>query len=263
MPSLRELQVGFRAALLADDETAIAGDVLPDGLEVSARLAVYRHHVLANLTAALEATFPVLTRLVDCRFFGWLADRYIRERPPAGPCLVEYGADLPDFVAVFPGCVHLPWLADVARLEWAMNTAMHAPDATPFELERLGGIAPAALGELVVRVDPSLTLLCSRWPIDAIWRANQPDGDGTVDLDAQPAWLEVRRVGEEVVFRALPLGTFVFRQALAAGRPLAAAVDAALERAPSFDVAAEFRALLDERALVAGEECRCEAPPRS
>src|SRR5437870_2320134 len=136
MSSLRELQAGVRAALLADDERGVAPDVVDDGLSASARLAVYRHHVFTSLTEALEATYPVVCRLVDRRFFGWVADQYVRVRPPAGPCLFEYGADFPEFVAAFPACAHLPWLADVARLEWAMNAALHAPDAPALEPER-------------------------------------------------------------------------------------------------------------------------------
>src|SRR5688572_1162672 len=65
MSSLSELQAGFRAALLADDERRMMADILPDRLGVPARLAVYRHHVLATLTTTLESTFPVVCRLVD------------------------------------------------------------------------------------------------------------------------------------------------------------------------------------------------------
>ena len=81
MSSLRELQAGVRAALLADDERGVAPDVVDDGLSASARLAVYRHHVFTTLSAALEATYPVVCRLVDRRFFGWIADQYVRAHP--------------------------------------------------------------------------------------------------------------------------------------------------------------------------------------
>src|SRR2546429_9778227 len=98
MSSLRELQAGVRAALLADDERGVAPDVVDDGLSASARLAVYRHHVFTSLTAALEATFPVACRLVDRRFFGWIADPDVRVRPPAAPGIIRYGAHLPQFM---------------------------------------------------------------------------------------------------------------------------------------------------------------------
>jgi hypothetical protein len=252
MASLPELQAAFRAALLAGDDAVIAGEIHPDGLSVQARLAVYRHHVLTSLTAVLEAAFPVVCRLVDRRFFGWLADRFIRARPPSGPCLAEYGADFPDFVGAFPACAHLPWLADVARLEWAMTRAMHAPDAVRFDPAALGRLAPAALGRLVLRLDPSCTLLASRWPVDAIWGAGQGNADtaGAVDPDGGSVRLEVRRAGGDVVLRPLPQGRFAFRCALAAGRTLEGAVEAALDADPALDLAVEIRALLQEELLV-------------
>jgi hypothetical protein len=252
MSSLSELQTGFRTALLADDERRVAADILPDRLGVTARLAVYRHHVFTTLTTTLESTFPVVCRLVDRRFFGWLADCFIRAHPPAGPCLFEYGADFPEFVGAFPACAKLPWLPDIAALEWALNTALYAPDARPLDPEELAAIAPSAVGRLVFRLDPSVTLLTSRWPVDAIWRANQPEAGETdaVDLDAGPVRLEVRRDGEDVVFCALSPGGFALREALAGGGMLEAAIDSALAAEPSLDVAAELRTLLDARILV-------------
>src|SRR5689334_5434540 len=65
MPPLRELERRFAAALLDGDERAVVCDIEPDAPGASARLAVYRHHVLASLTAALASTFPVVRRLVD------------------------------------------------------------------------------------------------------------------------------------------------------------------------------------------------------
>src|SRR5262249_45618575 len=98
---LPELQHAFRAAMLDDDARAVVGHVCADGLEAPARLAVYRHHVFTSLTAALEATYPLVVRLVDARFFRFAANRYIRMHPPTSPCLFEYGAALPDFLAAF------------------------------------------------------------------------------------------------------------------------------------------------------------------
>ncbi|HEV8474720.1 MAG TPA: DUF2063 domain-containing protein, partial [Methylomirabilota bacterium] len=151
----------------------------------------------------------------------------------------------------FPACQHLPYLADVARLEWAMNAALHAADATALEPEGLRALTPAELARLALRLDPSVTLLASAWPVDRIWRANQPDASDVVDLDAGTVRLEVRRVGDDVVYRALAPATFALRAALAAGHTLEDAVERALAEDAAFDLTAEVRALLDERLLVA------------
>jgi hypothetical protein len=249
MSSLRELQAGFRQALFGDDVRGIAVDIVPDGLSASARIAVYRHHVLASLTETLASTFPVVCRLVDPRFFGWLADCYVHEHPPTGPCLFEYGTGFPTFVERFPACATLPWLADVARLEWAMNVALHAPDAPALPPDAWRTLEPTALARLTVRFDPSVTLLESAWPVDAIWRANQPGAADIVDLGRGAIRLQVRRVEDDVVLRALTPATFIFRAALSDGRALEEAVERAFDADPDFDLADEIRTLLDERML--------------
>jgi hypothetical protein len=245
MPALRELQASVRAAVLGGDERAAAASVRGDGLGAFARLAVYRHHVFASLTAALQSTYPVVARLVDPRFFAYAADRYIRRQPPAGPCLFEYGGGFADFLARFPATAHLAWLPDVARLEWAMNVALHAAEAEPLARERLRAL-PA------VELHPSVTLLESAWPIDAIWRAQQAQADdAAVDLDAGGVRLQVWRAEDEVVFRPLAPADFALRRTLARTGALAEAAEAALAVDPGADLVALVRTLLDEQVLVA------------
>jgi hypothetical protein len=250
MSTLPELQAAFRRAMLEDDD-AVAVAVAGDGLEPAARLRIYRHHVLTTLTAVLEGAFPVVRRLVGEGFFAYAADRHIRRHPPAGPCLDEYGATFPDFLAGFPPCQPLGYLPDVARLEWAIQAALHAPDLPALDPAALAGVPPAAVPRLVFRLDPSLALLASPWPIDRIWRANQPeaDPDATVELGPDEARLEVRRVGDDVGVRRLAAPAFAFRQALGAGRPLGDAAEAALALDAEFDLTAALQALFQERLL--------------
>jgi hypothetical protein len=250
MPALRELQHGVRDALLGDDAGAAALDIAGDGPAPAARLAVYRHHVLTSLTAALEATFPVVVRLVDVRFFRYAADRYVRAHPPRGPCLFEYGASFPEFLAAFPPCRHLVYLADVARLEWAMNVALHAADAAPLTAEAMRALAADAVDDLALDLHPSVTLLRSPWPVDRIWRANQPGAaDEVVALDAGGACVQVWRRDDDVVMRRLPPAALALRTALAGRQRLALAAAAALAAEPDVDLPALLREAVDEGCL--------------
>jgi len=252
--SLRELQRDVRRALLGRGDDPAAAAVAEDGLTAQARLAIYRHHVFTTLTAALQATFPVVCRLVDERFFAYAADQYIRQDPPSGPCLFEYGATFPAFLAGFPACEGLPYLADVARLEWAMNRALHAAAGVPLEQAALRAPVSEVDGDEVFSLDPSLSLVASRWPIDRIWQSNQPEADpeATVDLSAGGGVrLEVRRVGDDVVFRGLDPGVFAFRHALAEGHRLAEAVERALAADEAFDLPGGLAAIYRD-GLLAG-----------
>jgi hypothetical protein len=252
MPALHDLQVSIRDAILAGDARAAASTIAGDGLEPEARLGLYRHHVFATLTAALRATFPVVCRLVDARFFAYAADRFIRQHPPSGPCLIEYGAAFPEFLAGFPPCRAHAYLPDVARLEWAMNAAMHTDDTVPLDPARLAMTQPEAMPRLVFRLDPSLSFIASPWPIDRIWRANQDEssGAGVADLHSDGVRLEVRRIGDDVRMRALGAPRYAFRRTLHDGLPLEQAATAALTLDPLLDLTLEIRQMLEEELAV-------------
>lgn len=261
MRTLPELQADFASAVLREDARAVAGLIVADGLTPAARVQVYWNHVFSSLTETLETTYPVVCRLVDRRFFGFAADRFIRSHPPAGPCLFEYGATLPDFLTSFPPCAGHPYLADVARLEWAMNTALHAEDAAPVAPAMLATVPADDVGRLSLRLDPSAAWLRSPWPVDRIWRANQAgaDPDASVDLAVGGVMLEIRRQDDVVSLRRLESAEFAFRAALGQGSTLEMAAAAALAGDAAFDLTTALRALLDE-ALLTGFTLAPEAP---
>ena len=262
--SLRELQHDLRAALLGGEDARARAWVRGDGLEPEARLAICRHHVTTTLTAALRGTFPVVCRLVDERFFAFAADRYIAADPPAGPCLSEYGAGFAGFLAGFPPCAGLPYLPDVARLEWALEQAWHAPDVAPLPMATMATVSPEEASGLAIAFDPSVAYVDSPFAIDRIWRANRPDvvDPEMVDASAGPARLEVRRRGDHAVFAVLDAGVFAFRRALANGADLGHAALTALAADPCFDLAAALRALFAEELAVALIEPSPPGPSR-
>jgi hypothetical protein len=252
MLALRELQAAFRGAMFDPDAPALLETIVGDGLLPAARLQIYRHHVLTSLTDVLQATFPVVCRLVDARFFHYMADAYIRQYPPEAPCLFEYGAHFPDFLVTFPPCRHLEYLGDMARLEWAMHTAGHAEVSAPLDPAELGGLAAHDVARLTLQFDPSVTLLDSPWPNDQIWRVHQAVEEVPlpVDLSAGGVALEIRRWEDDVGFRRLDPAIYTFRTLLVAGQPLARAAAAALETSQAFNCVAALRELLTDGVVI-------------
>ena len=241
MSALREIQDLFTQSLSGEPAPALVDLVEADGLDGVARLAIYRHHVFATLTSVLESSFPVVSKLVDGRFFAYAADAFIGRHLPAGPCLDEYGGAFPDFLAAFEPCRHLPWLPDVARLEWTVHRASHAPAAAPLDRARLAGVAPSDMAGLRFVATPGLAHLSSPWPVDGIWRAHQEGGETLPDLAAGCGWLEISPAPEGVIVRSLDRGTFVFRKALAEGQTLEEAAHAARD----LDLSWSIRDFLD------------------
>jgi hypothetical protein len=250
MPALHDLQSDFRRFLTGGTPQRLVGMVDGDGFDPEARLSIYRNNTISTLSAALEATFPVVCRLVDDRFFNYAACTFIRENLPTSPCLVEYGSDFPRFLAGFAPAADLGYLPDVARLEWAINRVLHAPNSeAPIPIASLLAAQgdPAQIG---LFMEPAVKYVASLYPIDQIWRSNQPgDEPAEMALDRHAAHLEIRRTKELRIVR-LPPAVWAFRSAIAEGATLGAAATEALAIAADFDLAPALAALFDAGLVV-------------
>jgi len=240
MRSLHELQRAFRDAMLHGACERVAP--LVAGRDAEARLDVYRANFRSNLCAALRDVYPVVERLVGERFFEAAARRYIPDHPSASGDIHDYGADFADFLRAFAPAASLPYLADVARLEWGWHQVFHAADDAPLDPALLARVAGEAQATLRFALRPARRLLASPWPVHRIWRANQAGlaEVPAVDLDEGAARLLVRREtqGYAIEIVALDAGEFAFLDALAQGMTLTGAYERAIAVERGFDLAA-------------------------
>ena len=246
MPSLRELQQGFASAMFAAEGAAPAFAIAGPAVATE-RIAIYRTAMFANYRKALGATYAVVQRLVGAAFFHAAVDEFVRACASTSGDLNVYGDEFADFLATYPHARDLPYLPDVARLEWAIDEAQRAADtarAPAAVLAALAAVRPERLTSLRLRLDPSCRLVASAFPILRVWQVNQPDheGDERVDLDAGADALLVRREASDVSLSQLAPGEHAFLAALAAGAALGAALDAAQTADAQFDLGAALRA---------------------
>jgi len=229
VPTLHELQRSLRRSIVERETTAAAAQVIGDGLTPAERLSVYRNTFVSSLTNALRLCYPAVHRLVGADFFDSVAQLFIQEQPPHSAYLDEYGAEFPEFVARFPPAAALCYLADIARLEWAVNRALHARDAQRLELELLADVEPIDHGRVCFVPDPSVSLLRASYPADIIWRAVLAQDDAmlsAIDLTEVPVWLMVQRLKTGIDVIRLSEPAWHFAAELCAGRALQDAIDA-------------------------------------
>ena len=250
--ALPDLQAAFAAHVAGGDRADLAAIVVSDTISADARLRVYRHHVSHSLCAALAATFPTVQALVGEGFFRTLAQSFVAQALPTQPVLAEYGADFPAFVEAHEPARALPYLTDVARLDWALNVAFHSPEGRRLVAADLAGIAPDRLPSLSLALPEGASLIRSRYPIDRIWTAAQPGTPAdTVDLDAGRADLLVLRRADDAAFIVLNAGEAAFVAALAEGMSLETAAELAASAEPGFDLSTAFARLLTLEAFAA------------
>lgn len=220
-----------------------------------ARLAIHRHHIRRSLTKALAATFPTVQALVGVDFFRQTAEAFVTQNLPAQPVLAEYGADFPDFLGAQETGHGLAYLADVARLDWALNRAFYSPRGPRLGAADLAGIPPDQLAARTLTLAPGTALVCSPYRIDRIWAASQPQApDEKVDIGQGPARLLVLPRPEDAGFIALGVGEAAFVAAVSEGLSLEAAAEAGFTAESSFELPPCFARLLACEAFAAVQQ---------
>ncbi len=204
---------------------------------IEQRLAIYRANVAASATKALVAAYPVIRQVVGETFFDGLARAYQHLVPSTSGDLTDYGAAFSGFVAEFPHTQSLPYLPDLARLEWAVHRAYGAQDAQPWDQQSLARVAPAQHSTIRFDWAAGTAIVDSNFPIARVWLIHQPDFDGefSVDWSVRECVL-VSRDGFHVVVSALGAGDAAFIGSGLAGGALGASAEMALAAEPGFDL---------------------------
>lgn len=250
-------QHAWAGALLDPSQPAPPGLSTWNHSDPVKRLAVYRNNVLVSLVDALAQTFPVTQQLVGEDFFRAMAQVFVREQPPRTRLLARYGGALPGFIQRFLPASGLPYLADLARLEWQRLTALHAADTPTLSASALAALLADAdrLPHVRWQLHPSLHLLHSAHAVVSLWAAHLA-GSGTaiedVDLTRPEAALVFRSGLDAMVLQA-DAGLAALTAALQDGRALGIAVETALDADPAFDPSPAL-AVLIRHALLTGTE---------
>ena len=251
-------------ALLGDARPGVVGGWLrapAGGPSVARGLAAYHANAGVLAERALAAAYPTLQQLLGEESFARLARHFWRRQPPQTGDVALWGGGLPGFIADAETLADEPYLADVARLEWAVHSAATAADAGPPQgLPLLATRDPA---ELRLTLAPGSTLVVSPHPVVAIWQAHRarPSGADEDRFAAVRAAFAagvgetalVVRQGWQPVVRALAPAEACFTAAVLAGASLARALH---DAGVAFDFEAWLLAALQQGGLAA-----VSAPP--
>jgi hypothetical protein len=241
MPSLRELQTGFARAVFDAGATREAPGIRGNGLSPASRLGFYRTSVFENYRKALGSTYPAIGAVVGPGCFRQLAHEYTRRCPSRSADVGMHGERFPDFLGRHRVAATLPYLPDLARLEWAIEESFHEAEHPPLALDALMSVEEAHYPELRFSLAPACRLFESAFPVHRIWQMcqTQDAGDGeSIGLDTDAVRLLVRREDYVVMLEPLAAADFAMLRALQSGYGLGEAFAYAQSMDRDFDPAA-------------------------
>lgn len=162
------------------------------------QLQVYCHNIQLTLVALLANIYPVVARLVGKPFFARMAKAFVQAHVPSSGNMHDYGHAFAGFISAYAPADELPYLSDVARLEWAWHCAFYAPAHTPRRAKRV--MAGDVEGMVLA---PCVFLVRSAYPIVEIWRQNKENSNHRIQLDVGGDDVLLYRTAEDVVLWSL------------------------------------------------------------
>ena len=251
MPAPIDYLSGFARAIVHGDQPSPLIKTNYPHYTVDIAIEVYRNNYRGNLLDALAGAYPVIEQLVGKDFFRLMSRQFIAQHPSRSGNLHHYGAEMAEFVASLESAQGLPYLPDVASLEWACHRAWFAEDAAVIDIVKLAQISPEQYSDLILHVHPACYLVCSRYPVSEIWHAHQPgsSSDFHIDLDSGPCKALVSRCNGVVQVSELSEAETAWLQGIRAGNPLGEATAATMEFHPEFDLQALLLKLADRDVL--------------
>ncbi len=248
MQPLPELQAQLAQALR--EPGAASPPIRPNGLSAARRLQVYRHNYESALLSALRAVYPVTERLVGEAFFAAAAAQCLKQNPSRSGNIQDYGGAFPTFLGGYASAADVPYLGDVAALEWRRLEAVLAPAHTPMDIKALAEVPAEMQPKLHFHLQPAAGIFESHFPILSIWEfCQQAEPVGELDLGLGAQYVLISRPALDVQMRLLSASEHAFLRRLAQGGSFEAACSDALAMEHGFDVEGRFATLVREQIL--------------
>lgn len=248
---LLQLQRDFAAALQTG--SGLDGSLRSARVDPAQALQIYRNNHQQHRLDALAAIYPVLAKVLGAECFRMLCWQYLDHTPMRSGNLLEDGAQLPALLHTISALTYLPWLSDLARLEWTLHQVSEAPAHAhaPLTLDELATYAAEPLAQLRLQRMAACALFHAPWSLLELWRSQQEPA--CARLLAQPPpqaqWLLVSRPRLDLQLLALSVGEYRWLAELSVANFGAASV-AALAAQPDLQLPAALVRLLSAQVLM-------------
>jgi len=144
-----------------------------DRLPALDRLDIYANMYFYRLLDCLAEDFPRVVEAIGRDRFHNLATDYLLAHPSASPSLRLLGRQLPEFAKAHEIAGEFPYVADLARLDWARVDVFDAPDVPALTREALASLPGDRAGDVRFKLIPGFRLLRLEYDVARIWRTLQ------------------------------------------------------------------------------------------
>jgi len=166
------------------------------------QLAIYQNNVRGALQSSLAQVYPVCFNILGENYFRQLATVYIKQYPSRQCDLNLYGEFFSEYLAIQSQqraeLIGFPYLGDLAKLEWLYQLVYFAKDETVFDFSAFAQLTERQQAQSYFQLIPALKFICSDFPIQSIWQANQGTLDASRVIESKPEKMCILRKSNQL-----------------------------------------------------------------
>lgn len=262
--TLQTAHDAFCLALVAKTETiALPAEITAPQATQSSRFSIYRNNVWSSLTQQLADTFEVVHRLVGESFFKGLAYRFITHHFPTSAVMSSWGEQFAEFIQHDAYCDCIPYLSEIAELEWSRVKVYHAQDEIILRPEQVQNFLIQHQQQLMqcqIRFQAACQVLMNRYNTVEIWYLHQEYKESLNDIRLKEALaqLPINNSSAALIWRnhlqievwAIELHFSKFFSELAQGQTISQAISLCLQSYPATEITSYLSFLLQLPCIV-------------
>lgn len=207
---------------------AIAAEIAAgnDRLSPVEQVDIYREQFFLRHVDALREDFRSLEHLLGDDGFEALARAYLAASPPTSYTLRDLGASMDRFVRAHEPWSKDPFVADLARTEWAFVEAFDGPDSPAFDPSVLASATEDQWPGARIVFQSAMRRIALEHPAHD-YRLAVKKEEAPSRPDPAPTWVVVYRGKENLQFIDVERDAFELLEELARGTPLGEACERA------------------------------------
>lgn len=200
------------------------------------RLDIYTNNLRLGLCESLKNVFPVIEQLVGEDFFEQVSLQYLKTHRLHEGNRNQFGHRFSHFLKALPVLQDMPYIAEVADIEWAYFQASIADNATALSFEQLQqAIAnPEQYPDYTIKLHPSTRWIYQIYNSVEIWQqhlqgsihlTDKTDQQETIEeielKESNQYWLIWRDQNHELLLKPVPKSLICLLEQSQIGQPFA------------------------------------------
>lgn len=189
-------------------------------------LKVYQGGYGTRVYEALKEVYIAVEHIVGNDYFMRLALEFAKAYPSTQFNLGQVGMCFDYFLKQHSVSGKLPFVSDLATLEWQVNLAFHAYSEKRLEIADLQVFPPDQFGRLSFGFQQWVSVITSQWPILDVWKVRTtPIKEINLQIADNPQRVLVYREELLVICEPLQISQYIVLKSLLEGVPLEEALE--------------------------------------